>query len=43
VKVVETIKELKADKNTCYISFDYEILKQIRAVDQKPFTIFRRK
>lgn len=35
LKVVETIKELKADKITCYISFDYEILKQIRAVDNK--------
>lgn len=32
---VETIKKLKADKNSCYISFDYEILKQIRAVDPK--------
>jgi glycerophosphoryl diester phosphodiesterase len=32
---VETIKKLKADKITCYISFDYEILKQIREVDQK--------
>ncbi|UUF12628.1 MULTISPECIES: glycerophosphodiester phosphodiesterase family protein [Flavobacterium] len=32
---VEIIKKLKADKNTCYISFDYEILKQIRQVDQK--------
>nr|WP_294783513.1 glycerophosphodiester phosphodiesterase family protein [uncultured Flavobacterium sp.] len=32
---VEVIKKLKADKNTCYISFDYEILKQIRAVDSK--------
>lgn len=30
---VETIKKLKADKNTCYISFDYDILKQIRIVD----------
>lgn len=32
---VETIKKLKADKNTCYISFDYDILKQIRIVDAK--------
>lgn len=32
---VETIKKLRADKNTCYISFDYEILKQIRAIDAK--------
>lgn len=32
---VETIKKLKADKITCYISFDYEVLKQIRQVDQK--------
>jgi len=32
---VEVIKKLKADKNTCYISFDYDILKQIRAVDSK--------
>lgn len=32
---VETIKKLKADKNTCYISFDYDILKQIRMVDAK--------
>ena len=35
IKAVETIKKLKADKITCYISFDYEILKQIRQVDQK--------
>lgn len=35
LKTVETIKKLKADKITCYISFDYEILKQIRKVDQK--------
>ena len=35
LKTVETIKKLKADKITSYISFDYEILKQIRAVDQK--------
>ena len=32
---VETIKKLKADKKTCYISFDYDILKQIRSVDPK--------
>ena len=35
IKAVETIKKLKADKITCYISFDYEVLKQIRQVDQK--------
>jgi glycerophosphoryl diester phosphodiesterase len=35
LKTVETIRKLKADKNTCYISFDYEILKEIRKVDQK--------
>jgi len=35
LKTVETIKKLQADKITCYISFDYEILKQIREVDQK--------
>ncbi len=35
LKTVETIKKLRADKMTCYISFDYEILKQIREVDQK--------
>ncbi|MEL1254566.1 glycerophosphodiester phosphodiesterase family protein [Flavobacterium sp. DGU38] len=35
VLAVETIRKLKADKNTCYISFDYEILKQIRAIDSK--------
>lgn len=35
LKTVETIKKLKANKNTCYISFDYEILKEIRKVDQK--------
>ncbi|MEN2399895.1 glycerophosphodiester phosphodiesterase family protein [Flavobacterium sp. MC2016-06] len=35
VKVVETVKKLKAEKITCYISFDYEILKQIRKVDPK--------
>lgn len=33
LKTVETIKKLKAEKKTCYISFDYEILKQIRQVD----------
>ncbi|MCR4030080.1 MULTISPECIES: glycerophosphodiester phosphodiesterase family protein [Flavobacterium] len=35
VAAVETIKKLKANKNTCYISFDYDILKQIRAIDPK--------
>ena len=35
LKVVETVKKLKAEKITCYISFDYEILKQIRQVDNK--------
>jgi len=35
LKTVETIRKLKADKNTSYISFDYEILKEIRKVDQK--------
>ncbi|WP_017496569.1 glycerophosphodiester phosphodiesterase family protein [Flavobacterium sp. WG21] len=30
---VETIHKLKAERNTCYISFDYEMLKQIREVD----------
>lgn len=35
LKTVETIRKLKAEKNTCYISFDYEILKEIRKVDQK--------
>ena len=35
LKVVETIKKLKADKITGYISFDYDILKQIREVDAK--------
>ncbi|PXY47157.1 glycerophosphodiester phosphodiesterase family protein [Flavobacterium hydrophilum] len=35
ILAVETIKKLKADKKTCYISFDYDILKQIRAVDTK--------
>ncbi|MBE8724081.1 glycerophosphodiester phosphodiesterase family protein [Flavobacterium hungaricum] len=35
VKAVAVIKKLKADKNTCYISFDYDILKQIRAIDAK--------
>jgi glycerophosphoryl diester phosphodiesterase len=35
LKVVETIKKAKAEKITSYISFDYEILKQIRAVDTK--------
>lgn len=32
---VEVIKKLKADKNTCYISFDYDILKTIRKADPK--------
>ena len=35
VAAVETIKKLKANKNTCYISFDYDILKTIRKVDAK--------
>lgn len=35
LKTVETIKKLKADKITGYISFDYEMLKQIRQVDPK--------
>jgi len=35
LKAVETIKKFKAEKITCYISFDYEILKQIRKVDTK--------
>ena len=35
IKAVETIKKLKADKIACYISFDYDILKQIRAIDVK--------
>ena len=35
LQTVEMIKKLKADKITCYISFDYEILKQIRQVDEK--------
>lgn len=35
LKVVETVKKLKAEKMTSYISFDYEILKQIRQVDPK--------
>ncbi|MFH7011331.1 glycerophosphodiester phosphodiesterase family protein [Flavobacterium sp. FlaQc-52] len=32
---VEIVKKLKAEKITGYISFDYEILKQIRKVDSK--------
>lgn len=32
---VEMIKKLKAEKISYYISFDYDILKQIRAVDTK--------
>ncbi|TDW52060.1 glycerophosphoryl diester phosphodiesterase [Flavobacterium sp. 270] len=35
LKTVETVKRLKAEKNTIYISFDYDILKQIRLVDNK--------
>lgn len=35
LKVVETVKKLNAEKITCYISFDYEILKHIRLVDNK--------
>lgn len=35
LKTVETVKKLKADKITGYISFDYDILKQIRQVDPK--------
>lgn len=35
IKTVETIKKLKADKITSYISFDYEILKQIQQIDPK--------
>jgi glycerophosphoryl diester phosphodiesterase len=32
---VALIKKLNADKNCCYISFDYDILKQIRSLDPK--------
>ncbi len=35
VMIVEVIKKLKAGKKSCYISFDYDILKQIRSVDAK--------
>lgn len=35
VKVVQLVKELHAEKIISYISFDYEILKQIREVDSK--------
>lgn len=35
LKTVQTIKKLKAEKITSYISFDYEILKQIRQIDAK--------
>ena len=35
LKAVEIVKSLKAEKITSYISFDYEILKQIREVDSK--------
>lgn len=35
LRVVETIKKLKAENKTCYISFDYDILKHIRQVDKK--------
>ena len=35
IKAVETVKKLKAEKITSYISFDYEILKQIRQIDSK--------
>ncbi|MEN2412567.1 glycerophosphodiester phosphodiesterase family protein [Flavobacterium mesophilum] len=35
IRTVEVIKKMKADKITCYISFDYDILKQIRAIDAK--------
>lgn len=33
IKTVGTIRKLKAEKITSYISFDYEILKQIRQID----------
>lgn len=33
LKTVEVIKKLKAEKITSYISFDYDILKQIRQID----------
>jgi glycerophosphoryl diester phosphodiesterase len=36
-KAVEIVKRLKAENITGYISFDYEILKQIRKVDSKTF------
>jgi glycerophosphoryl diester phosphodiesterase len=35
VNVVQLVKELHAEKIISYISFDYEILKQIREVDSK--------
>ncbi|MGO4773269.1 glycerophosphodiester phosphodiesterase family protein [Flavobacterium sp. W22_SRS_FK3] len=35
LKVFETVKKFNAEKMISYISFDYEILKQIREIDSK--------
>jgi glycerophosphoryl diester phosphodiesterase len=35
IKVVELIKQLKAENMVVYISFDYDILKKIRTIDAK--------
>lgn len=37
-KVVAMVKEMKADKQTIYISFDYEMLKEILRLDPKANT-----
>nr|WP_294897260.1 family 16 glycosylhydrolase [uncultured Pedobacter sp.] len=37
-KVLQTVKELNAQKKICYISFDYDILKEIHRLDPQAFT-----
>jgi glycerophosphoryl diester phosphodiesterase len=37
-KVVQTVKQLNAENQVCYISFDYEILKEIHRLDPKAKT-----
>lgn len=37
-KVVQMVKELNAQSKVCYISFDYDILKEIHRIDPQAFT-----
>src|SRR5207244_3248180 len=37
-KVVRLVRELRAEKIVCYISFDYEILRKILSIDGRAIT-----